>query len=94
MAAKITALCNQKGGVGKSTTAFHLARAAVLSGRRVLVVDNAAGESVQEDQAGLADALSSRAPETLRDVIVAGVWPGLDVAPTTGATLGMFATSW
>ncbi len=60
MAAKITALCNQKGGVGKSTTAFHLARA----------------------------------PETLRDVIVAGVWPGLDVAPTTGATLGMFATSW
>lgn len=97
MTASIVALCNQKGGVGKSTTTFQLARAAVLRGRRVLVVDNdpqgnltsvAAGEPVDNDQAGLADALSSRAPETLRDVIVAGVWPGLDVVPTSGATLG------
>lgn len=39
MTARILALCNQKGGVGKSTTAFHLARAAVLAGRRVLLVD-------------------------------------------------------
>ena len=38
--ARIYALCNQKGGVGKSTTTFHLARAAVVAGRRVLVVDN------------------------------------------------------
>ena len=84
-------------GVGKSTTTFHLARAAVLRGQRVLVVDNdpqgnltagAAAESVEEDQAGLADALSSRAPETIRDVIVRGVWPGLDVVPTSGVTLG------
>ncbi|MCJ1685390.1 ParA family protein [Rathayibacter sp. VKM Ac-2928] len=97
MTAQIFALCNQKGGVGKSTTTFHLARAAVLRGQRVLVVDNdpqgnltavAAAEGVADDQAGLADALSERAPETLRDVIVAGVWPGLDVVPTTGVTLG------
>lgn len=97
MTARILALCNQKGGVGKSTTTFHLARAAVRAGRRVLVVDNdpqgnltsiAAAEAVDEDQAGLADALSSRAPETIRDVIVPGVWPGLDVVPTSGVTLG------
>ncbi len=97
MTARIFALCNQKGGVGKSTTTFHLARAAVLAGRRVLVVDNdpqgnltavIAAEPVAEDQAGLADVLSARAPETIRDVIVAGVWPGLDVVPTTGVTLG------
>lgn len=97
MTARIIALCNQKGGVGKSTTTFHLARAAVLRGQRVLVVDNdpqgnltsvAAAEPVDDDQAGLADALSSRAPETIRDVIVAGVWPGLDVVPTSGTTLG------
>ncbi len=37
--ARILALCNQKGGVGKSTTTFHLARAAVLAGRSVLAVD-------------------------------------------------------
>lgn len=97
MTAQILALCNQKGGVGKSTTAFQLARAAVLAGRRVLIVDNdpqgnltsnATAEPVEEDQAGLADALSARASETIRDVIVPGVWPGLDVVPTTGITLG------
>ncbi|WP_052193770.1 ParA family protein [Microbacterium sp. ZOR0019] len=97
MTARILALCNQKGGVGKSTTTFHLARAAVLAGKRVLVVDNdpqgnltsvAAAKVVGDDQAGLADALSARAPESIRDVIVAGVWPGLDVVPTSGTTLG------
>ena len=97
MTAQIFALCNQKGGVGKSTTAFQFARAAVLAGRRVLAVDldpqgnltsNATAEPVEDDQAGLADALSSRASETIRDVIVAGVWPGLDVVPTSGVTLG------
>ncbi len=98
MAAQIFALCNQKGGVGKSTTAFQLSRAAVLAGRRVLAVDldpqgnltsNATAEPVADDQAGLADVLSTRAPETIRDVIVAGVWPGLDVVPTSGITLGV-----
>lgn len=97
MSARIYALCNQKGGVGKSTTAFHLARAAVLRGDRVLLVDNdpqgnltsvTAAEPVDQDQAGLADALSARAPETIRDVIVAGIWAGLEIVPTAGVTLG------
>src|SRR5690625_2658834 len=97
MTAKVLALCNQKGGVGKSTTTFQLARAAVRRGKKVLVVDNdpqgnltsvAAATDVGEDQAGLADALSDRASETLADVIVAGVWDGMDVVPTSGVTLG------
>lgn len=95
--ARVVALCNQKGGVGKSTTAFHLARAATRRGRRVLVIDNdpqgnltfvASADPVEEDQAGLADALSTRAEESIRDVIVPGIWPGLDVVPTAGVTLG------
>lgn len=92
MTARIIALCNQKGGVGKSTSAFHLARAGIRAGRRVLLADldpqgnvtsiAAAEDAVTEGQAGLADALSARVPDTLRDVIVPGVWPGLDVVPT------------
>lgn len=37
--ARVISLCNQKGGVGKTTTAISLAGALVEMGRRVLVVD-------------------------------------------------------
>lgn len=97
MTARIFALCNQKGGVGKSTTTFHLARAAVRRGRRVLVVDLdpqgnlttlIAGEEVEQDQAGTADVLSARSPYGVRDVAIPGAWDGLSLVPTTGDSLG------
>lgn len=94
---RILATANQKGGVGKSTTTVHLARAGVRAGHRVLIVDAdpqgsltslAAAETLDETHAGLADVLSGRSEATAADVIVAGVWDGLDVLPTSGTALG------
>lgn len=97
MTARVLALCNQKGGVGKSTTAFHLARSAVMKGLRVLVVDadpqgnitSVLTDDLTDDQAGLADVLSARASDTIADVVVDGLWEGLTIVPTVGETLGV-----
>lgn len=93
---KVISACNQKGGVGKTTTVRNLARAASQGGRRVLVIDAdpqgnltsaLAVEDMPEDVAGVADALSQRSQQTISDVIVPTIWDGVDLAPTSGDTL-------
>lgn len=92
------AVCNQKGGVGKTSTTFHLARAAVTAGLHTLCVDldpqanltaMISHEPVEADQAGLADVLSDRTSDQVRDVTVPGAWTHLDLLPSTGESLGV-----
>lgn len=92
------AVCNQKGGVGKTTTCYHLSRAAARDGARVLVIDLdpqgsltailAKGGAVAPDELTVADVLSPRVDDVaLTDVVIPAHWDGVDVAPATSRTM-------
>lgn len=91
------AVANQKGGVGKTTTVYHFARAASQMGLNVLCVDNdpqgnltrVLAPEVMEGQAGLSDALSTRSEATLDDVTASTIWDNVEIIPTTGEALGV-----
>ena len=86
---KIMAIINQKGGVGKSTTAINLSAALGELGKQVLLVDldpqgnSSSGLGVEKSQVQncIYDVLLNDVP--VEEVIIPDVCEGLDLVPAT-----------
>jgi len=86
---QVTAVVNQKGGVGKTTTAINIGRALARVGRRVLLVDNDEQGALTfhflgadgEDLASLYDVIGPRAETSMADAITGSAVDHIDIMP-------------
>ncbi len=86
---RVLAIANQKGGVGKTTTAINLGTALAAVGERVLIVDfdpqgNAStGLGIDRKSRRLSTYDVMIGEATLRDAVMATAVPSLSIAPST-----------
>jgi chromosome partitioning protein len=85
--ARVIAICNQKGGVGKTTTTINLAASLASFGRKVLIVDidpqgaasTGIGKTTLENQKTIYNVLLE--DEKIENIIVETEIENLDIAP-------------
>ena len=94
MTTRIYALANQKGGVGKTTTAINLGACLAAAGKTVLLIDvdpqanatSSLGYDKNKINPSIYDAIVGETP--LDQVVVVGRCRGLDVVPSSLALAG------